>query len=75
MPTYTILDKSTKEEYDVTIGSWDEFQEILKSDNNLEQVFRMNYAYRLEKLKVSDAWRDKLKAMKKANPNSSIEIP
>jgi hypothetical protein len=53
MPTYTILDKSTKEEYDVTIGSWDEFQEILKSDNNLEQVFRMNYAYRLEKLKVS----------------------
>jgi len=49
---------------------------LLEFDKNIQQVFRpLNYAYRIGGLKVSEAWRSRLKAMKKANPRSTIQIP
>jgi hypothetical protein len=75
MPRYTILDLTTKKETEVEM-TYDDLITILALDKNIQQVFtKMNYAYRIGKLPVSDAWRSKLKAMKKANPNSTIEIP
>jgi hypothetical protein len=72
---YTLLDKTTNEEYDVTM-SYDDFVALLEFDKNIQQVFRpLNYAYRIGGLKVSEAWRSRLKAMKKANPRSTIQIP
>ena len=74
MPNYTALDKTSGEEFDVTM-SWDEFQTFLRENENLEQVFKMNLAYRIGRLPVSETWRSRLRDMKKANPRSTIEIP
>jgi len=75
MPNYTLLDKTTNEEYDVTM-SYDDFVALLEFDKNIQQVFQpLHYAYRIGGLKVSEAWRSRLRAMKKANPRSTIEIP
>lgn len=71
---YTILDKSTNEEFDIEC-SWEEFESILKENSNFEQVFKMNLAYRIGRLKVSESWREKLRGIKKANRNSTVEIP
>ncbi len=71
---YTILDKNTNEEFDIEC-SWEEFESILKENSNFEQVFKMNLAYRIGRLKVSESWREKLRGIKKANRNSTVEIP
>lgn len=71
---YTILDKNTNEEFDVEC-SWKEFETILKENSDFEQVFKMNLAYRIGRLKVSESWREKLRGIKKANRNSTVEIP
>ena len=71
---YTILDKNTNEEFDVEC-SWEEFENILKENSDFEQVFKMNLAYRIGRLKVSESWREKLRGIKKANRNSTVEIP
>ncbi len=70
---YTILDNNTNEEFDIEC-SWEEFENILKENLNFEQVFKMNLAYRIGRLKVSESWREKLRGIKKANPRSTIEI-
>ena len=71
---YTILDKNTNEEFDIEC-SWEEFESILKENSNFEQVFKTNLAYRIGRLKVSESWREKLRGIKKANRNSTVEIP
>jgi hypothetical protein len=72
---YTVLDKNTEKENDVQM-SYEEFKDYLKNNPNIQQIFKcMNYAYRIGKLPVSDAWRSKLKAMQKANPGNTIQIP
>lgn len=74
MPTYTVLDKTTKEEYDVVL-SYDEFMKLLE-DKNFQQVFtKMNYAYRIGRVKVSESWRSRLKEIQKISPGHNITIP
>lgn len=74
MPRYSIYSKIDDEENDIDC-TYEELIEIL-TDKNFQQVFKsLNIGYRIGKLPVSDAWRSKLKAIKKANRNSTIEIP
>jgi hypothetical protein len=70
---YTLLNKTTNEEAEVDM-SYEDLLEVLK-DKNIQQVFQMHLAYRIGRVVVSEAWRERLKQMKKANRGSTIEIP
>jgi len=74
MPRYTVEDINTEDEIELEM-SLEELEQLLQANPNLRQVFKLNLCYRIGRLPVSEDWRAKLKAMKKANPRSTIEIP
>lgn len=77
MPTYTYINETTEEEFEVVV-SWDEFQELLKSDPNFRQTFTpLKIAYRPPGVKntgprYADSWKEKLRGIKKQYPGSTI---
>jgi len=74
MPRYTLETIDTEEQIEVEM-SLEDLETLLKSDDNLRQVFRINYCYRVGKLPVSEAWRERLKKIKKNSPGSNMDIP
>ena len=69
MPTYTIVNKKTEEEFDVFM-TWTELQEMLKENPDLNQKLTTPGFVQAAKTPLRQAgegWRDHLKRIKKTS--------
>ena len=77
MPSYTVKNKKTGEHKDL-FCSWDELQQVLGTDSDIEQVLGTPNIVGMTGSvigKTSNAWQDKLKDMKKKHgKNNTINV-
>ena len=74
MPVYTLLNKETNEEHDITV-KYDELQTILE-DTNLQRVFKPNQFITIHGSVMSRTdgdFRSHLKSIKKKYPGNTID--
>ena len=74
MPVYTLLNKETNEEHDISV-KYDELQTILE-DTNLQRVFKPNQFITIHGSVMSRTdgdFRSHLKSIKKKYPGNTID--
>ena len=76
MPIYSFRNKNTDEEIDVYC-KFEEVEEILKElGDDWVRSFRINIVSGVGSVlsKTDEGWKDRLRAIKKANPGSTINV-
>jgi predicted nucleic acid-binding Zn ribbon protein len=74
MPTYSFIDTNTGEEFSEFM-SMSELETFLMTNEHIQQtILNSNLVTKVGGLKPADGFKDVLKAIKKSNPGSTIEV-